>query len=483
QYLMGLRAPEEVPPSFLVQNATTALEAPRVGVGFNGVRRDIDISEIISAEGRRVPDHTVEQRRYRLAMVLIVPPGQSASPQTLAILERYRNALESAFPRYTSNRAVMDASLRRAVRLSIEPAAGMIVGREITASVFLAQPAATPVTIGLLPSNGLVEAPASITIPAGSTSAAAVLKALRSGVEVLRAEPLGNSAYMTAEARLSIAAAPAGLTLRVLSGDRQTAVAGQPLPNPIVLRLTDANDLPYPNVRISANGAVVTPEMAVTDASGQAAFRWTPAAANNLLEFRIEGNSAPSARVIALGKPAFESGAVVNAASFRPGIVPGGIATIFGSNLADAQVSVDGNSAQVFYSGISQINFAVPASVHTAATASVRVETGQGSVSASVPRLAVQPGIFFDTATGRAAAIDRGSRIFELYATGFGAASVTAQAGGQPAEILFSGLAPGFIGLNQVNIRVSSNVPAGDQPVSITADGVTSNEPKLTLAP
>lgn len=34
--------------------------------------------------------------------------------------------------------------------------------------------------------------------------------------------------------------------------------------------------------------------------------------------------------------------------------------------------------------------------------------------------------------------------------------------GGVPAEIVFSGLAPGFAGLNQINIRTPASVPAGD---------------------
>jgi uncharacterized protein (TIGR03437 family) len=33
--------------------------------------------------------------------------------------------------------------------------------------------------------------------------------------------------------------------------------------------------------------------------------------------------------------------------------------------------------------------------------------------------------------------------------------------GGVPAEVLFSGLAPGFVGLYQVNVRAPSGAPAG----------------------
>jgi len=484
QYLMGLRAPEDVPATFLVENASTTQIDPRVGVAFNGDRREITVDDLIAVDGRRIPDHTVEQRRYRLAVVLIVPEGATASSQDLALLERYRVELESAWPRYSTNRGAIEVSLRRAVRLSIEPAAGAITGSNPAIEVSISQPASIPVTIAIRSQNGLIDGSASIVIPAGARSATASFRTIRPGVEFIRAEPLDASEYMSTEARLQIAE-PSALTLRILAGDRQIAAPGQPLPNPIVIKLTDANDLPYPNVRILATGGAAIPTSALTGSDGRATFQWTTSAdPAQILRFTIEGSPSPVAQAIALGRPAFAASAVVNAASFRPGITPGGIATIFGANLAEAKVTIEGLPAQVFYADDRQINFAVPQLTQTSAVASIQVQTTLGSASASVPLLAVQPGIFFDAATGRAAAIDRGSRIFEIYGTGLGTAtSVTAQVGGRSAEVLFSGLAPGFTGLHQINIRVDAAVPSGDQPVSLTAAGFTSNEVKLAIAP
>ena len=69
QYLMGLRAPEEVSPTFLVESASVFNQSlPRSGVSFNGVRRDVSVSDIIEAEGKRRPDHTVSQRKFRFAV-------------------------------------------------------------------------------------------------------------------------------------------------------------------------------------------------------------------------------------------------------------------------------------------------------------------------------------------------------------------------------------------------------------------------------
>ena len=46
---------------------------------------------------------------------------------------------------------------------------------------------------------------------------------------------------------------------------------------------------------------------------------------------------------------------------------------------------------------------------------------------------------------------------------------------GIPATVQFSGLAPGFVGLYQVNVQVPARVPAGAQNLQIVINGVPSN--------
>src|SRR6266849_5045410 len=55
QYLMGLRRASEVPPTFLVTGSSWGFSTkfPQVGVTFDGDRRNIEVDEIIQAEGRR----------------------------------------------------------------------------------------------------------------------------------------------------------------------------------------------------------------------------------------------------------------------------------------------------------------------------------------------------------------------------------------------------------------------------------------------
>lgn len=85
--------------------------------------------------------------------------------------------------------------------------------------------------------------------------------------------------------------------------------------------------------------------------------------------------------------------------------------------------------------------------------------------------------------------------ILTIYATGFGATtpaqqpgvlapaaadvtqSVTVQLGGvtlNATDILYTGVAPTFAGLNQLNLRIPAGVSTGDQPLTITIGGIAS---------
>jgi uncharacterized protein (TIGR03437 family) len=52
---------------------------------------------------------------------------------------------------------------------------------------------------------------------------------------------------------------------------------------------------------------------------------------------------------------------------------------------------------------------------------------------------------------------------------------VNALIGGKPADVVFAGLAPGFVADTQVNVRIPQGLAPGDQPVIITVNGVPSN--------
>jgi hypothetical protein len=90
------------------------------------------------------------------------------------------------------------------------------------------------------------------------------------------------------------------LRLVAVSGDRQIAAGGGALPEPVVVRLTDANGLAYPGARIVAiasSGGGVSPTVSTLSAEGTASFTWTPggAPANQL---RLSVEALPAVELI-----------------------------------------------------------------------------------------------------------------------------------------------------------------------------------------
>ena len=52
---------------------------------------------------------------------------------------------------------------------------------------------------------------------------------------------------------------------------------------------------------------------------------------------------------------------------------------------------------------------------------------------------------------------------------------------GQDARLSFSGLAPGFVGLYQINLRLPDDLPAGDLPLKIFSDFANSQTVFLAI--
>ena len=495
QYLMGLRQPEDVPPTFYVKDPPSSIISrgpiPQVGVSFNGTRREVTIEELIATEGRRRPDATVSQRQYRFGFVLIVPQGTTPNTAQVQQVETFRSSFEDAFNQYTEGRAAADASLKNSVRLSLWPMSGVVSGKTITATIAVAKAPTAALTFAVKAPDGAADIPGQVVIAAGAKQASFSVRGLRAGVEEFSFAP-SDAAFETTYARVQVqdnAAQP--LTLEVVSGDTQAAVAAKPLDAPIVVKLSDVNHVPYPGVRVSANaatGGTVDLASVITDENGQASFKWTPGA-GPLNELTLTAEGGPSVRAAALGKPSFAVEALVNAASFQPVIAPGSIATIFGANLIAAQISFGGEKAQVFYASNRQVNFLVPSSVPSGAADLIVTNAVGASPIVRVNLQPVAPGVFFDPASGLGAVIDRGQRIFEVYATGLGpiaangqtSQTVQANAGGVEATVLYSGAAPGFAGLYQVNVKVADGVPSGAQNLVLRAAGVTSNIVKIDV--
>jgi uncharacterized protein (TIGR03437 family) len=524
QYLMGFRASGEVPDTlFAVTNPSpnySPLLHPLKNITFDGTPVKIGIDDIIAVEGRRTPDYTVAQRRFRFAFILVVAQGTEVPAADVTQADTYRQLFEGFYATASSNNGTADTTLKRSLKLSLFPAAGVLTGATGTATLTLETPPAADMTVQLQAPKGSAQVPASVRIPAGATTAAFTFTGTKSGVEEVQAAPADLN-YETALARVQVADASL-VKLVAVSGDHQIATSAGALPNPIVVRLTDVNNLPYPGARIVATasaGSGVTPGAVVTDAQGQATFAWTVgvAAASQL---RLAVDAAPGVGLtLSAGSAVPVVAAVVNAASFAIGMAPGALETVAGVNLTGGQpvsaagypwptdlggvsVLLDKTPLQLLYVSDTQINFYVPQdAVPGAATLTVVPPSGVPAgiiVNTAVNLTPVQPGIFdgavlhAGTAVSAATTPVHAGDFIEIYCTGLGrtslvdglqAAAVTPTVffGATPVRAVFAGLAPGFVGLYQVNVQVPAGLAPGLTPLLMSVNMTHSNEVKILV--
>jgi uncharacterized protein (TIGR03437 family) len=185
--------------------------------------------------------------------------------------------------------------------------------------------------------------------------------------------------------------------------------------------------------------------------------------------------------------------------------------------LGNAQVTFNGSPAPLLFTSSGQINLVAPVSLFARSNVRVAVTSGNQTSRVEIVNVApVAPGVFQIPASGLGAFVHgtrpqnlvssadpaaRGETL-TLFTTGLGdtfpeafdgqpapgdVASQTpvlpvVTVNSIPAHVSFSGLAPGFTGLYQINFDVPPNAPAGDQiPVAITMGGRTSNTVRLAV--
>jgi len=175
--------------------------------------------------------------------------------------------------------------------------------------------------------------------------------------------------------------------------------------------------------------------------------------------------------------PLLTADAIVNAASFRPAgtISPGSLISLFGANLtpgstlaadprnpayklAGATVKINGTFVPLLYASPQQINAYVPLDLVPRAF-TLQSSAAGGVATVTVATAESTPGVFAYTTTREAVTIwatglgpVRSDGGFQLTAT-----KPAVALGGVDVPILFSGLAPGWFGLYQVN----AGIPAG----------------------
>ena len=117
QYAMGLVSDIDVPPFFYVESpanvqpAAQAESAPRVGVTFNGTRRDVLINDVIEVLGRRQPSAADSSKVHRQAFLFVVGKDRTADPAAVAKVDRIRREWEMFFAHATDGRGRAETRL------------------------------------------------------------------------------------------------------------------------------------------------------------------------------------------------------------------------------------------------------------------------------------------------------------------------------------------------------------------------------------
>lgn len=207
----------------------------------------------------------------------------------------------------------------------------------------------------------------------------------------------------------------------------------------------------------------------------------------------------------------------MNGASFAPGpVAPGSIVSIFGSALASGtaqattaslpttlqstQVLINGITAPLFYVSPTQINAQVPWEVTGLFSTDLTVKVVSNDASSNVVAAALvitAPGIFVITHNADNTVVTSArpavpGEYLRVYCTGLGmvtnepptgapgpfsplaytAQNSTVTIAGLSAYVPYSGLAPGFVGLYQVNVQVPANaVSASAAPLVLSNGG------------
>jgi uncharacterized protein (TIGR03437 family) len=233
---------------------------------------------------------------------------------------------------------------------------------------------------------------------------------------------------------------------------------------------------------------------------------------------------------IALPGPSTSSAGILNAASSLPAIAPGALIAIFGTNLATStaqfstaplpmslgttSVSINGTQVPLLYVSAGQVNAQVPYETKAGTAKLVVTSNGVPSTAVNFEVTATGPGVFTqdnkhllalnlaDGTLNGAQTPARPGQYVTAYLTGQGVvdppvttgdvapasplsmpvAVVQIKIGGQTADIQFAGMAPGFVGLMQMNVLIP-DVPPGDQSFDVSIGGVAAATTTISIGP
>jgi len=383
-----------------------------------------------------------------------------------------------------------------------------------------------PLIAGLLP--GVYQGALSLAFSDGSVRAVAIRLIIAAGA------PAQGNSYPTATAAASCT--PKALVPVFTSVADTFAIPGG-FPEAIVVRVADdcGTPLTQGTVRVSfTNGD--TPLSLVSLQDGRWSGTWTPIHPVTPVTVTAKAQSAALTGMLSItgglqnnsDPPLITPEGVISATNSSAGapLAVGALISIYGQNLSGStagavglplETSLQGVSVQMgsmllplLYVSSSQINAIVPYELLTNVPQPLLVSRGSHlSTTIQVPLADTLPSVF--TANGQGIVVDPKGVLYDashpahagdigvIYCTGLGTVTggvpagsaspssppatttnaVTVTVGGQPAQVQFSGLTPGYAGLYQINVVIPAGVASGNALPVVVREGGRSSAPAV----
>lgn len=190
--------------------------------------------------------------------------------------------------------------------------------------------------------------------------------------------------------------------------------------------------------------------------------------------------------------PPVISGISHSATFAQTALAPGTIATLFGSRLKGdrVEVRVADLPARIFFANDTQINFEVPAVLPVSGSVNVFVTVDtRNSPARALNLVAASPGVFPNAVLNQDSSVNTASNpaaagsIVQVFLTGLPSAGapVTVKIHDYTVSPIYGGAAPGFIGLQQVNVEIPPTLQSITSGLSVCWGAICSPNSAITV--